>query len=43
VGLLDASREGALLGRLGGHLAGSLATGGLTRGLLGTGHLCLEC
>ena len=39
VGLLHASRKGALLGRLGGHLTGGLATGGLTRGLLGTGHL----
>jgi len=38
VRLLHAAGQGALLGRLGGHLPGRLATGGLTRGLLGTGH-----
>ena len=39
VRLLHASSEGALLGRLGSHLAGGLATGRLTGSLLGTGHL----
>src|SRR5574338_11993 len=41
VGLLDASGgRGALASRLGGELlAGSLSTGGLTSGLLGTSHV----
>ena len=40
VGLLDAAGgRGRLAGRLGGELlAGSLSSGGLTGGLLGTGH-----